>query len=83
MERSTKELNIISECINNEFAPEVVAKVKGKYIHLTLLHPIVDDCWQLEEKFESVFIFLSYTFKIDFDIVNYNKQTLVIEIYTY
>lgn len=83
MTKTNNTLKNIVEQINEKFESFVIAQMKGDYVYLTLHGKRVDDCWELEELMEGVFEYVADKFDVDFNIVNYNKQTLVIEIYTY
>lgn len=83
MTKTNNTLKTIVEQINDKFEGFVTARSKDSYVYLTLLGKRVDDCWELEELMEGVFEYVANEFDVDFSIVNYNKQTLVIEIYTY
>jgi len=85
MKKTTNDniLEIIAEEINYNFEDSVMARDKGEYLYLTLLEKRVQDCYELEEAMEDVFDFVNEEFDADINVVDYNKQTLAVEVYTY
>lgn len=85
MKKTTNDniLEIIAEEINYNFEDSVKARDKGEYLYLTLLEKRVQDCYELEEAMEDVFDFVNEEFDADINVVDYNKQTLAVEVYTY
>lgn len=84
MEKTTNNiLETIAEEINYEFEDFVVARDKGDYLYLTLRGKRVNNCYELEEAMKEVFEFAKEEFDVDFNIVDYNKKTLAVEVYTY
>lgn len=76
-------LETIVEEINCKFDNFVIAQEKGNYLYLTLRGKRANNCWELEEIMEGVFEYAIKEFNVDFNIVNYNQKTLVVEVYTY
>lgn len=76
-------LETIVEEINYKFEDFVIAQEEGNYLYLTLRGKRVNDCWELEELMEGVLEYATEEFDINFNIINYNQKTLVVEVYTY
>lgn len=74
----------IVEVLNDEFEQILVADVTPKgNIQISSRSRRYMDCYELEEMLSGILEYVVERFNVDFNIVNYNKNTLIVEVYNY
>lgn len=74
----------IVKVLNDEFEQILVADVTPKgNIQISSRSRRYMDCYELEEMLSGIFEYVVERFNVDFNIVNYNKNTLIVEVYNY
>ena len=77
-------LEMIVETLNDEFAQVIVADVTPKgNIQITSRSRRHVECYELEEMLNGIFEYVVEQFDVDFNIVNYYKNSLIVEVSEY
>lgn len=77
-------LHDIVETLNEEFEQLLVADLTPKgNIQISSRSRRYMDCYELEEMLSGILEYVVEKYNVDFSIVNYNKNTMIIEVYTY
>ena len=74
----------IVETLNEEFEQLVVADVTPKgNIQISSRSRRYMDCYELEETLGGILEYVVEKYNVDFSIINYNKNTLIVQVFSY
>ena len=77
-------LNEIVQTLNDEFEQLVVADVTPKgNIQISSRSRRYMDCYELEEMLSGIMEYVVEQFNVDFQIVNYYKNALIVQVFSY
>ena len=74
----------IVEALNDEFEDLVVADVTPRgNIQISSRSRRYMDCHELEEMLSGILEYVVEKYNVDFNIINYNKNTLIVQVFEY